>query len=395
MTAYTGTLGLALPVQGTLDGTWGDTVNTEITSLIESAITATTTVSADSDVTLTKTNGTTSATYQARNAIVLCSGSRSAVRTVTAPASSKIYMVINNTTGGYAVTFNAAGPTTGVSIANGTKAVVAWNGADFVIVASSTVSASDFTGTLPITNGGTGASDATTARTNLGLGSLATLSAVSNDNWSGTDLAVTNGGTGASDAATARTNLGLGTLATLSSVSDSNWSGTDLAVINGGTGASDAATARTNLGLAIGTDVQAYAANLTSWASKTAPSGAAVGTTDTQTLTNKTLESASLTNGYTEEVYTLSGTTAAANPANGSIQTWTLTANSTLTDSLSAGQNITLRITPGAYNVTWPTMTWTKVGGSGTAPTLYASGVSFINLWKIGTTLYGAHIGDA
>ena len=118
MTAYTGTLGLALPVQGTLDGTWGDTVNTEITSLIESAITATTTVSADSDVTLTKTNGTTSATYQARNAIVLCSGSRSAVRTVTAPASSKIYMVINDTTGGYAVTFNAAGPTTGVSIAN-------------------------------------------------------------------------------------------------------------------------------------------------------------------------------------------------------------------------------------------------------------------------------------
>ena len=45
------------------------------------------------------------------------------------------------------------------------------------------------------------------------------------------------------------------------------------------------------------------------------------------------------------------------------------------------------------YTITWPTMTWKTDGGS--APTLNTSGFTVIQLWKVGSTLYGARVGDA
>ena len=123
---------------GEQSGTWGTTVNDSITSLIDSAVAGTTTLSADADVTLSTTNG---ASNQARNAVLLCTGARTAIKTITAPAQSKAYILINKTSGGYAVKLVGAGPTTGVSVLPGFKALVAWDGADFVVISSGLIPA--------------------------------------------------------------------------------------------------------------------------------------------------------------------------------------------------------------------------------------------------------------
>lgn len=106
-----------------------------------------------------------------------------------------------------------------------------------------------------------------------------------------------------------------------------------------------------------------------------------------ETLTNKTLT------GYTETVYALAGTDIAV--ANGTIQTKTLAANTTFTESLADGQSVILGITAGAYSVTWPSVTWAKVGGSGTAPTLTSSGVNWVILWQVGGVVRGSFLGTA
>jgi hypothetical protein len=153
VTNFSPLLGLALPTTGDLSGTWGTTVNDSITSLIDSAVAGTTTLSANADVTLSTTNG---AANQARNAVILWTASNGATtRNITAPAQSKAYVVINAGTGSIVV--RGSGPTAGVTIPSGTRALVAWNGSDFVkIVSNPVVLTTDVSGLLPVANGGTG-----------------------------------------------------------------------------------------------------------------------------------------------------------------------------------------------------------------------------------------------
>jgi len=197
VTNFSPLLGLALPTTGDLSGTWGTTVNDSITQLLDSAVAGTTTLSADADVTLSTTNG---AANQARNAVILWTASNGAnTRNITAPAQSKAYLVINSGTG--SIVIRGAGPTTGVTLPAGARALVAWNGSDFVkIVSNPVVLTSDVSGILPIANGGTGTRYTTFAN-------LTT-------NVTGT-LPVGNGGTGATTLTANNVLLGNGTSAPL------------------------------------------------------------------------------------------------------------------------------------------------------------------------------------
>tara|TARA_B100001778_G_scaffold282699_1_gene248352 strand:+ start:9152 stop:9712 length:561 start_codon:yes stop_codon:yes gene_type:complete len=94
-----------------------------------------------------------------------------------------------------------------------------------------------------------------------------------------------------------------------------------------------------------------------------------------------------------ETVYAITDAASVAlDPDNGMVQTWTLGANRTATDSLTTGQSMLLIVTAtaSAYTLTWPTMKW----NGGSAPTLGGANATAIELFKVGSQLYGASVGD-
>ena len=182
-TSYTSLLGLALPVTGELSGTWGDTVNDYITQYLDAAVAGAQTISgSQTAVTLSKTTASSltqagsGATGSSQYQIINCTGNPASLLTITVPAASKAYLVLNSTSTSQSVKVVGAGPTTGVTMVSGEKALIAWDGSDFVKVASSvadgvttfsagttgftpnsaTSGAVTLAGTLATTNGGTG-----------------------------------------------------------------------------------------------------------------------------------------------------------------------------------------------------------------------------------------------
>ena len=143
--ANTSLIGLTLPTTGTLSGTWGDTVNNAISQIVDVAVAGTQTISTDADITLTLTTGTAASTGLTANssqyAVILWTAAGTVTRTITVPAPSKTYVVINKSSTQSITIQGVTG--TGVTLAAGTRAIVAWDGTNFVNVGGGSAAGSN------------------------------------------------------------------------------------------------------------------------------------------------------------------------------------------------------------------------------------------------------------
>lgn len=107
-----------------------------------------------------------------------------------------------------------------------------------------------------------------------------------------------------------------------------------------------------------------------------------------------------ITGTILEDIFTITDAAAfEVDPGNGSIQLITLGASRTpKATNFAAGESVTMMIDDGtAFTLTWTDATW-GTGGvkwvGGSAPTLATTGYTVIQLWKVGTQVYGARVGD-
>jgi hypothetical protein len=194
---------------GEQSGTWGNTTNTNLGTAIEEAITGSADVTfASGTVTLTLTD--TNATQTARNLRLNLTGTSGGAQNLVVPDIEKFYLV-NNACADAITVKNSTGATVAVPAS---KAMLLFSTGSAVVDAVTHMSSLTLTTALAVAQGGTGATTASGARTNLGLGTIATQAAnavsITGGSITGiTDLAIADGGTAASTAANARTNLGL------------------------------------------------------------------------------------------------------------------------------------------------------------------------------------------
>jgi hypothetical protein len=364
----TSLLALPLITTGTESGNWGDDVNNGLTQYLDTAIAGTQTISSSQTaVTLSLTAGTNSATNlvqvgsgatgSAQYQIINCTGNPASLLTITVPASSKTYIVINATSTSQSVKIVGVGPTTGVTIASGEKAIIAWNGSDFVRISSSVIT--NFTGILSAANGGTGVAN--------NAASTITISG----NY-GTTFTVTG--------TTAVTLPTSGTLLTTTG------SGSSLTF---GTGSLSLAGNLTTTG--------AFASTFTVTGAYTYTFPAATDTLvnlgSSQTLTNKTLTNPTIT-AYLETApaITNSSTAVTLSLSSGTVLSYTLTGNCTFTmPTATSGTSFILKLIQDGTGSRTATFTGVKWPG-GTAPTITTTattGLDILSFVCINSVWYG------
>jgi hypothetical protein len=156
---YSPSLRIELIGAGDQAGTWNTTTNSNLGTIIESAIAGYVAVSVTSaNQAFTALDG---AADQARNAVIALTTTTGANFAVYAPPQEKTY-VIYNTTAYVATVYNSTvlGNTTaaglGVAVAAGGKVAMFSDGTNF-----RTTDAGSFSGVLPVVNGGTGVTTST------------------------------------------------------------------------------------------------------------------------------------------------------------------------------------------------------------------------------------------
>jgi hypothetical protein len=209
--------------------TWGVVTNTNLGTALEEAVAGSADVSFSSgDVTLTLSDS--NATQAARNMRLNLTGTSGGARNLIVPAIEKMYVVNNGLAD--ACTVKVSGQT-GIAVPAGKTMLLFNNGTD-VVDAVTHLSSLTLASALPVASGGTGATDTTTARSNLGLvvgtdvqSHSIYLDAIAALARSDGNFIVGDGSNWVSESGpTARTSLGLGTIATQAS---------DSVAITGGT----------------------------------------------------------------------------------------------------------------------------------------------------------------
>lgn len=145
---FSPTLRIELIGDGDQSGIWGQTTNTNLGSLIEQAITGVQSITmVDANYTLTSFNGVVD---EARNAVLVVGGTNSQVRDVIAPLVEKLYVVRNNTVGGFAINIRAA-TGSAVLVPSGATVWVYCDGTNFNAINTESVGNFEVNGNLTVT----------------------------------------------------------------------------------------------------------------------------------------------------------------------------------------------------------------------------------------------------